>query len=171
MRPLRLVVSWLRLGPSALGELRPAVHLPTWARRRRRAEERALVAETEAFLEGDLAERLEASAGYVPAWAWTNRLAHASEGQLAAEQGAVLQTEAASRGKWRQARAYLAGEVLRAAALYGSLAELQRDVLVPLEIELSRKYGPRGCRLADWVATVEVALRQAVAGRPLRGRR
>jgi hypothetical protein len=73
-------------------------------RRGRRDEQRAaaeLDSEAAAFLVGRLAERPQVSTGDVPVWAWTNLLAHGSEGDLRAESAAEC-----GRGtyewRWRQ---------------------------------------------------------------------
>jgi hypothetical protein len=122
---------------------------------------RALVADAAAFLRGDLAEVWEHEVGYVPAWVWTNRLAHGTEAELRADSEGSRAIGGASGDRWRRARAFLAGEVLESAANYGSLSALQRDVLVPLELGLSSSTKAVSYSLAEWVASVESALREA----------
>jgi hypothetical protein len=63
--------------------------------------------------------------------------------------------------RWLRARAYLASVVLESAAAYGSLSRLQRDVLVPLELELARTAEATNGGLGQWVAQVENALQEA----------
>ena len=135
--------------------------------RRWHREGQVVVADAAAFLRGGLAERWEDEVGYVPAWVWTNRLAHGTEAELRAEAEWRAEAEGtrpvggASGERWRRARAFLADEVLESAVRYGSLAALQRDVLVPLERELSGSAKASGYSLAEWVASVESALREA----------
>jgi hypothetical protein len=129
--------------------------------RRWHREGQVVVADAAAFLRGGLAERWEDEVGYVPAWVWTNRLAHGTEAELRAESEGTRPVGGASGERWRRARAFLADEVLESAARYGSLAALQRDVLVPLELELSGSAKASGYSLAEWVASVESALREA----------
>lgn len=148
---------------ASLGGTASRPRVRSWRILRRRARRRGqqLVADCAAFLQGDLAERLEREAGHVPVWVWTNRLAHASKAQLEAESGSPRPTGSATADRWRRVRAFLAGEVLEAAASYGSLASLQRDVLVPLELELSCTAETGSYGLGEWVAIVEAALREA----------
>lgn len=96
--------------------------------------ERQLVTETEDFLAGRLLELRYAAGQSIPDWAWINRLAHGTIDDL---------TEVAGEWRhgglyhsWRRARAYLAGELLDAAPTQASLIELQRELLVPLELQL-----------------------------------
>lgn len=103
-------------------------------------------------------EHLERHGEHLPAWAWMNLLAHATDDQLL---GAGARAPRPSRrpSVWRQARSYLVGEVLNTVARCGPLTSLQTDVLVPLELELmagSRfdEYSP-----AEWVTRVLAALR------------
>ena len=129
--------------------------------RRWHREGQVVVADAAAFLRGGLAERWEDELGYAPAWVWTNRLAHGTEAELRTESEGTRPPGGASGERWRRARAFLAGEVLESAARYGSLAALQRDVLVPLELELSGSAQASGYGLAEWVNSVESALREA----------
>lgn len=97
-----------------------------------RNPETAVAEECQAFLDGAYAEFADASEGPVPVWAWMNLLAHGTEAELR-EEALVL---GAGDG-WRQARAFLAGEVLEViAASPRTLMELQHDVLVPLELDV-----------------------------------
>ncbi|MDA8301258.1 MAG: hypothetical protein M0005_06865 [Actinomycetota bacterium] len=129
-----------------------------WRRRLRRAGQE-LSADCEAFLSGRLAERFGSGVTSVPAWTWTNLLAHGSEEDLQAE---LRRSAAPGLGerRWRRARTYLAGEVLREARSSGSLARLQREVLVPLELDLARSSEVVAWWPAQWVAAVERALHQ-----------
>jgi hypothetical protein len=105
-------------------------------------------------------ERNQVSTGDVPVWAWTNVLAHGSEEDLRAESAAVCR--GGTYGwRWRQARSYLAGEVLHCAQLHGSLAEVQRTVLAPLELKLASMPEVTCWTPARWAMTVETALTEA----------
>jgi hypothetical protein len=110
-----------------------------------------LVEESAAFLSGHLAEVLSETEPPSP-WVWSNLLAHGSEEELRIEQAKD------PRDLWEAARAYLAADVLDLAETCGSLSAVQREVLVPLELELASRFdvtqwGPR-----DWASTVADAL-------------
>ena len=117
-----------------------------------------LASETEAFVLGHLAECSLALGGDVPIWAWTNLLAHGSTEDLRAEAGACGQTGGGDAGHWREARSYLAGEVLHSAELCSSLDIVQRTVLVPLELSLAASPAVALWRPNHWVAVVETTL-------------
>jgi hypothetical protein len=110
-----------------------------------------LVDECEAFLSGHLAERLSTD-GPLPAWVWINLLAHASEEELRAE------CKRTPRGLWEAHRARLAGEVLDLAATSGSLGDLQRQALIPLELDLASGPDPSPSDARHWAAAVSEAL-------------
>jgi hypothetical protein len=100
-------------------------------RQRRTAAQRRLVKECQAFLNGEFAEFGVPAGEPVPVWAWINLLAHGTEEQLRRE--AIMP---AGSDNWHRARSLLADRVLADAVADGSsLAEIQRDVLVPLELE------------------------------------
>lgn len=116
-----------------------------------------LVSDCEAFLAGRFAEHLEARGERVPEWAWSNLLAHGSDGRLVA--AALAQpVHPAGSGGWRQARSYLAGEVLETAARNGPLPQLQALVLVPLELASAERPDGAGFTPGQWVNTVLAAL-------------
>ena len=98
----------------------------------RNPTETTFAEECQAFLDGNYAEFADASGAPVPVWAWMNLLAHGT--------GAELGDAAQALGgddSWRQARAFLAGEVLEVIGAPGpTLVELQHDVLVPLELDV-----------------------------------
>lgn len=119
-----------------------------------------LVADGEAFLCGHLAERMETRGRYVPSWAWTNLLAHGTEAELRSECSKTVWSGTATEGTWRGARAEMAADVLRCAAVRGSLLELQRTVLVPLELRLAARAGVDSWRPKRWARTVGRALSQ-----------
>lgn len=109
-----------------------------------------LVAECEAFLSGGLTDLLETKRP--PVWTWTNLLAHGN--------GEDLRSASfdASCDDWRRARAYLASSLLALAATYGPLEEIQKQVLVPLELDLASRPEVRSWEPRGWASTVERAL-------------
>jgi hypothetical protein len=135
-----------------------------WARR----PERDLVADTHAFLSGHLVERAQLTGAEVPVWAWTNLLAHGAEPDLRCEISCGPGGPAPP-SKWHKARSYLAGEVLRHAQTWGSLAEVQRAVLVPLELELASRPEVEKWKPARWVVAVQEALARRHPVGPLPG--
>ncbi|MGA3222020.1 MAG: hypothetical protein ABSE77_23630 [Acidimicrobiales bacterium] len=132
-------------------------HYTRWSRRRSRAEAE-LVKDAEAFFAGGLAERIESRIGTVPVWAWTNLLAHGTEDELGSESSRASPPWGDPAREWRQARSYLATDVLHRAEVNGSLAEVQRVVLVPLELKLASTPEVAGWSPGRWVMTVEAAL-------------
>jgi hypothetical protein len=119
---------------------------------------RELVAECEAFLAGRYVEHLLERGERVPAWAWTNQLAHGTLAQLRCPSMNVGAGEAESMGAWLPARSYLAGEVLDVAQQVGSLSWVQRRALVPLELELAARCPAISLTPSDWVTAVLAAL-------------
>lgn len=96
-----------------------------------------MVEECEAFFAGTFVELCEERATPVPAWAWMNLLAHGTEDQLS-----VGITQHPSAGRWRHARAFLAGELLDVTdGGRPRLPEFQHDVLVPLELDVMSRPG------------------------------
>ena len=111
----------------------------------------------EAMLAGSYAEYLERRYCRVPAWAWTNLLAHGTE--------QALRHATRSRHRafwdvnvWRRARSYLALEVLDAADQAGSLCAVQTSVLVPLELDLISWVPARRSCAGEWASRVLAAL-------------
>jgi hypothetical protein len=115
---------------------------------------RELVEECEAFLDGRMAERCVALGAPVPAWAWTNLLAHGTVQELA-------HPPIHGRGPksplwaWSQGRALLAAEVLDRVAGDDDLRQLQHDVLVPLELDLMARPSIGTLRPKGWVSVLE----------------
>ena len=74
-----------------------------------------------------------------PPWAWFAVLAHADEDEVEAIASAGLPDRRIRRSdSWDQALAFLAQEMLcRATDAHQGLRDLQRSVLVPLELELA----------------------------------
>lgn len=121
-----------------------------WMERRLYSQE--LIGDCEAFLSGRYAERLRRRAVPVPTWAWTNLLAHGTEADLRSE---LASSQRALRRGWPAARAYLTTEVLTAVDRGTRLADLQREVLRPLELELAADGSDDPRR---WVVGVAAAL-------------
>jgi hypothetical protein len=91
--------------------------------------------ECEAFLAGRYAERLLREGRRVPPWAWLNQAAHAdADTILAAADGLPDDGEILL---WTDARATIAALVGAATAWGADLREVQQEVLVPLELELT----------------------------------
>lgn len=100
--------------------------------RHARANGAELVEECEAFLGGRYAELLESRGRRVPVWAWINVLAFGTPHALR-----QVANDDVGGDAWRQARAFLASEVLGLVE-HGSvsLAEVQRDIFIPLELDI-----------------------------------
>jgi hypothetical protein len=96
--------------------------------------------ECESFLDGSYLVQLAARNKPVPGWVWMNRLAHAERAEIEALADGTDATMAALPGRvqWHGAVSFLATEVLGVvAASQRSLRQVQRDVLVPLELSLA----------------------------------
>jgi hypothetical protein len=92
--------------------------------------------ECEAYLAGQLSAYLIDRGRPVPPYAWLNQVAHATPTELAVI--AAGNPQGVQPKSWRRAAAYLAESLLRLAHDSGRpVAELQRELLVPLEIELA----------------------------------
>jgi hypothetical protein len=123
-----------------------------------------LVTDCEAMLAGRSAERLMRTARPVAPWAWLNLVAHGTARDL--RRPRMIATTEAER-PWARARAYLAGEVMSAVDTGATTqAELQRDVLVPLELSLLRVPG----QASTPAATTHVVLAALDAHRRLHRR-
>jgi hypothetical protein len=120
-----------------------------------------LAKQSEAFLQGRLAETVEEQLMVpVPVWVWTNLLAHGAEEELVLERANTRASRSPRHGDWRNARSYLAGQVLDLAATCGPLDELQRSVLVPLELELAAADEAASWTPNRWVERVQATLWQ-----------
>lgn len=131
-----------------------------WLMRRRDtgSSGRELIVECEAVLAGRYVEHLVDSGHSVPAWAWTNLLAHGAEEQLRSPLTKIDVCRATGLESWCHARSYLAGEVLDRAHRDGPLDALQGAVLIPLELELMSRPVTRLWRPGDWVTAVLAAV-------------
>ena len=95
-------------------------------------EAMVLVAECQAFLDGRYAEMMEEAGATAPPWSWMNLLAHGTMDEIRLAADAIQDAEG-----WRMAQAYVAGEMVE--AIDGgrtTLRQLQRGVLVPLELDV-----------------------------------
>jgi hypothetical protein len=104
-------------------------------RRNERDQVETLIEDCTAVLEGRYAERLRTTGAVRAPWAWLNLLAHGLPVDLQ-QAAAAGRRGTTSTGGWYAARAFLAGEVLDAGGEMGSLVELQRRALIPLEMDL-----------------------------------
>jgi hypothetical protein len=105
------------------------------SRRDARSAVDEVAAECKAFLVGRYLRSLRDRGHPIPAWGWTNPLAHASEEQLRT----MISTPGDAGGPaggWPRACCYLAGVLLDLAQRRGSLTELQVTALVPFELDL-----------------------------------
>lgn len=131
---------------------------PNRADVRHMAEE--LASESAAYVTGTYAEALTAHNRMVPAWGWTNLLAHGTAEELRRQAQALDEGRLHAR-MWLAARGFLAAEILERVDRGAELSELQRDVLVPLEHDLmlgGRSPLRGGLSVTDWVAEVRAAL-------------
>ncbi len=117
-----------------------------------------LADEAEAYLDGRIAERLEASGVAVPVWAWTNLLAHGGERDLRMEATHEARWWVHPGERWREARSYLATLVVRLGTILGPIEDLQRQVLLPLEAEITTLQDACAWQPGDLARHVEAAL-------------
>ena len=117
-----------------------------------------LVTECEAYLNGTLAEYWDEMGVVVPVWAWTNLLAHGSEGLIGESVLRPHRSRRAARS-WRTARSFLASEVLDLTDAQFTLTDLQASVLIPLELEMAARSEVSRWTPRRWVETVDRAIR------------
>ena len=116
--------------------------------------------ECEAYLHGAYVEYLAHRTRTVPPWVRINPLAHASRCELVAlAQPSTRVSGTEANDAWDDVVAFLAEEILRAARGPEELTELQRTVLVPLELDLARKSTSRTLSPRRLLGTVVAALR------------
>lgn len=126
-------------------------------RRGRTSAHTGVTQEIDAYLSGHIVEYLRAQDRPVPAWAWLNLLAHGTEQEILAEHRMVGAHAEAT--PWRDARSYLAGEVLAVLdADPVGLANVQESVLVPVELALIERGTMPGPNLAELVSAVLAGL-------------
>lgn len=144
-------LSWDRLATGPVGP--PYTDAPSF-----RQMSRELVEGAGSFLSGSYAEHLKVRrTAWVPVWAWTNLLAHASLPELqrdAADGGKV------ARDEWRRARSYVAAEMAARCRDEEELQELQRTVLRPLQLDLITQ-DLQKCSVQQWVRVVLTAIRSS----------
>lgn len=145
--------------------------LPRWPWRGRGAETpngcrddreitAVLVAECEAFVLGTYVEEMERSSRPVPVWAWTNLLAHGRAEDLARAASEAHGARFSAR-RWRTARALAAREVLDVMRRGVVLADIQADVLVPVELAIAAHRGAWAWTQERWLEVVRRALRES----------
>lgn len=116
-----------------------------------------------AFLAGALAEYRMDHDQIVSTWEWMNLLAHGAEDDLRGEVTrddevqSSMSTPARGNG-WTAARSYLASELLDLVERSGSLIDVQRSALVPLELEMACDPRVTGWRPHEWVRVVDSVL-------------
>lgn len=89
--------------------------------------------ECEEFLAGHLTEYLTVVGRPIPGWAWLNRVAHVRRDELILLASGGFPTDPPA---WRRALACLARAVLDQGEVDGGLDEIQRRLLIPLELQL-----------------------------------
>jgi hypothetical protein len=101
-----------------------------------RQQMKELVQESDLYLSGYYAEYLDSRNRHVPTWAWLSVLVHGSAEQLRglAGQDDLDNRVSTRRTLWWQAVGFLAGEILAHHDDDVGLDELQRSVLMPLEL-------------------------------------
>ncbi|HWF15779.1 MAG TPA: hypothetical protein VG244_06320 [Acidimicrobiales bacterium] len=127
-------------------------------KRRRDLAGDVLAMESEAYLNGTLAEFWEEQGTDVPVWTWTNLLAHGTGGQIDDCVHRPAKPRRTGRS-WRIARCYLAYEVLDLTSEDMTLEELQSTVLIPLELELAAHPEVGHWTPRRWVDAVDAAIR------------
>jgi len=116
-----------------------------------------------AFLAGNLAEYRIAHDQIVSTWEWMNLLAHGAEDDLRREvtgddhHQSLVRSTAPGDG-WQAARCFLASELLNLVERRGSLRDVQRSALMPLELELARNLQAARWRPHEWVLAAESVL-------------
>jgi hypothetical protein len=94
--------------------------------------------ECDLFLAGRYGEHLRCAGRPVPSWAWVNRLAHVSMSELRAI--ADGSSDGSAPPAWARTARFLAAEILQRVDNDDELKALQRDVLVPLELDLAEQW-------------------------------
>ncbi len=96
--------------------------------------------ECQTFLDGTYLLYLAANDKPVPGWVWINRLAHAEPYDIEALADGTDSSMKAlpGRAQWHGAVSFLATELLGvASAAHATVEQIQREVLVPLELQLA----------------------------------
>jgi hypothetical protein len=127
----------------------------------------ALAEEVEAWLNGELAAVLARSTGALPSWLVLNRLAHADPDVLVPLAGGV---EPSERSPFERVPTWAAAEQGLARELVGdgddpeAMAEVQRRLLVPLELRLIELASHRPVTLGQVVTSAAKALGERRSG-------
>jgi hypothetical protein len=118
-------------------------------------------AECEAFLAGRYLEVAVRRDGPIPGWVWLNRLAHTSVTELVE----LSELDHDLGNSWGHVLAALAGDVLAYCRFAGvDVLSLQRDVLVPLELQVMNFNASTVLAPQQLVQLVRDTLRQQATG-------
>lgn len=126
--------------------------------------EHQLAEETEAFLRGTLAELLARQLRTLPPWLLVNRPAHATVAELRrlvegkAAPVVIVAAPPGYRGAWMMAERSVVLHLLATVGGDDELRRLQREVLVPLELDLVDRSTTESLTLGAIVAEVIEAL-------------
>jgi hypothetical protein len=135
-----------------------------WHRRSRTepaSDSRDVWREAEAFLRGTYAEHLESHGRRVPSWARLNRVAHGTEADLSALVECEHSWDGSTIGNtgWNRIVSFLAADLLALArGTDQAVSALQREVLVPLELDLAREDNHRRLGATQLVSVALAAL-------------
>ena len=115
--------------------------------------------EFDAYLDGSYVTWLLSNGQPVPGWAWLNRVAHGQLDDIRAMATHLRRLPATREevGAWQQVAAFLAKEVVAAAGDEEQLLDLQRRVLVPVELHLAEEWWA-ALKPIDLATTVVAAL-------------
>ena len=143
------------------------VHVDRWSKRRSLSRDcDRLISDAEAFLSGDYENHVRRHDRRVPGWARLNRFAHGDLRIVRRARRPFAATKSAAfadwpEEAWRSAQRIVASELL---ALVGDspglLLQLQRSVLVPLELELIGAEAKSHLTALELVQVTRLALRR-----------
>jgi hypothetical protein len=120
-------------------------------------QSRTLIAQAEELLAGNSLRGYQKKGVAAPPWALVNVLAHSGYEELL---GLITRASRTRLGTWDEALCSLAGQLVRMELNGRKIADIQREALVPLEIDLlgATRTAPRSP--GDLIAMVSEALRQ-----------
>jgi hypothetical protein len=136
--------------------------------RRIRAAGPRLVADAEAFLNGNYLDHLRGQGDGASGWAWLNRLAHGDLESIARVPGSII-SHIAQLGEWTNDEWLTAEQIIVSEVLdlvsgdASALARLQKGVLVPLELRLIQVDLSRGLTPIELVQSTRAALHSSIA--------
>jgi len=136
--------------------------------RRIRAAGPRLVADAEAFLNGDYLDHLRGQGDGATGWAWLNRSAHGDLESLARVPGSII-SHIAQLGEWTNDEWFTAEQIIVSEVLDlvnedpSALARLQKAVLIPLELRLIQVDLSRGLTPIELVRSTRAALGSSIA--------